>query len=382
MIRRKIGYSTKRKWLRLYGAKIDSDEVDPEILKIIKHLEDENKRLKKENRDLKKSNRKLDEENKDIRKELDSKGIRMNGVLCDSRILAFRAGMNSSNSSKPPSSDGYAKPSPRNLRVRTGRKAGGQIGHAGANLEMPHGPDSTVDHIPKGCEGCPALQACIDGMGCSDRRYVIDIILGTKVTEHRSMRVSSCPMGKVFGKGDDTGPFPEDVRAHIQYGHSVSAVASLLDTYGAMSDIRISEFMKGVFGISLSPGTVVSMASRAAEKVRPALRTIRERLIEGAICFADETGIRINGKLSWVQNVSTSEYTLQTVSPHRGHDGIRLNGVLPYFKGTVVHDCFTPYWGYGADHGLCNVHLLRELKAVQENRPDHDWAERFSCQLV
>ena len=49
------------------------------------------------------------------------------------RISALEAqfGMNSSNSSKPPSSDGYAKPAPKSLRRKSGRKRGGQPGPAG-----------------------------------------------------------------------------------------------------------------------------------------------------------------------------------------------------------------------------------------------------------
>ena len=382
MIRRKIGYTTKRKWSRLYAAKVDSDDVDPEILKIIKILEDEKKRLEGEIKRLEKENKRLDEENRIMRDELDAKGIQIGDVLCDTKILAYRARMNSSNSSKPPSTDGYRKPSPRNLRVSSGLKPGGQKGHTGANLDIPHPPDAVIRHVPKGCEACQDMDSCIKSgnMQCSDRRYVIDIVLDTRITEHRLMRTSACPLGMV--QGTESGAFPDEVSAHVQYGDSVTALVALLDTYGAMSDIRISGLMRGLFNISLSPGTVISKTAKAAEAVRTIIPTLKQRLIDGTLCFADETGVRVNGKLYWVQNVSSSEYTVQTIDGNRGHRGIAVNGVLSSFKGILVHDCFTPYWRYGGDHGLCNVHVLRELKAVTENEPDHDWAKRFSELLL
>jgi transposase len=63
--------------------------------------------------------------------------------------LRAQLGQNSRNSSKPPSSDGYAKPEAnknRSLRRRSGRKPGGQPGHQGHHLERREDPDRAVVH--------------------------------------------------------------------------------------------------------------------------------------------------------------------------------------------------------------------------------------------
>src|SRR6266545_3624275 len=71
------------------------------------------------------------------------------------RDLERRLGLDSSNSGKPPSSDGYRKkPCPQNLREKTERKSGGQEGHDGKTLRQTATPDKIVDHCPSACANC------------------------------------------------------------------------------------------------------------------------------------------------------------------------------------------------------------------------------------
>ena len=69
--------------------------------------------------------------------------------------LERRLGLNSSNSGKPPSSDGFKKPSRvNNQREKTSWKSGGQSGHEGTTLRQVATPDKVIDHCPSVCTGC------------------------------------------------------------------------------------------------------------------------------------------------------------------------------------------------------------------------------------
>ena len=69
--------------------------------------------------------------------------------------LERRLGLNSSNSGKPPSSDGLRKPARvSSLRESSGKKPGGQKGHGGETLRQSANPDTIVDHFPTQCPAC------------------------------------------------------------------------------------------------------------------------------------------------------------------------------------------------------------------------------------
>lgn len=297
------------------------------------------------------------------------------------RELQRQLDQNSQNSSKPPSSDGFNKPNPQSQRQKSERRQGGQKGHPGFHMSIPHEPDEIRKHLPKRCVSCPCLNACVlkgDVFVCGERRYEINAVVTTKVTEHQSVQVASCPCS-----GESmSGEFPEGVRAYVQYGDSVSVLAGLLSTYGAVSAMRIHVLLGSLLGVSLSTGTITAMVSKCAQKVGSTLETIKSMLVGSKVANFDETGTDVNGKTVWVHNSSTPELTYQTINAKRGWDGMEDNGVLTEFSGVAIHDCWSPYWKYdGITHAVCNAHLLRELTGVEQYSPEHQWAPGFKALL-
>ena len=296
--------------------------------------------------------------------------------------LRRQLGENSQNSSKPPSSDGYKKPAPKSQRKKTGKKPGGQKGHAGSHMAIPHEADEIRQHLPEKCQTCAHLAKCLSSgrvFQCGEKRYVVEAEVGTKVTEHQSMKAIRCPCGEE----GLAGAFPEEVKAYVQYGDSVTVLAGLLNTYGCMSIQRIHVLLGSLLGVKLSTGTIGAMVAKCAEKVGETMESIRGKVAGSPVGHFDETGIRVGGKLLWVHNSSTAELTYQSVHEKRGQEGMEDNGVLPQFTGIAVHDCWSPYWKYReSGHAVCCAHLLRDLTGIQESSPEHTWASDFLALLI
>ncbi|MBQ9219661.1 IS66 family transposase [Succinivibrio sp.] len=297
--------------------------------------------------------------------------------------LRRQLNMDSHNSSKPPSSDGYKKPNKaRSLRKPTGRKPGGQNGHSGANMKVPHEPDEVKKHHPDKCMTCPHFASCAANgkvFECGEKRFIVEAVVTTKVIEHQSMKAVACPCGESKLKGE----FPEEVKAYVQYGDTFRAMAGLLSTFGAVSTDRIQTIIDGMFNVTLSEGTICSMVEKCGQKVTPIVEKIKELLIGSSVVNFDETGVRVEGSTQWVHNSSNAKYTYLTVNKKRGQEGIEDNGVIQNIGGTAVHDCWGAYWKFkDILHAVCCAHLLRELIANIENNPTHVWTERFKTLLI
>ena len=100
--------------------------------------------------------------------------VRLEQALGRIADLEARLKQSSSNSSKPPSSDGLVKPAPKSLRGRSGRGPGRPEGQDGVTLERVADPDVVVRRLPKVCAGCgdSLADATEIAMVC---RQVIDI---------------------------------------------------------------------------------------------------------------------------------------------------------------------------------------------------------------
>jgi transposase len=291
--------------------------------------------------------------------------------------LRAQLNLNPTNSSKPPSSEGLKKGSPKkSLRTSSGKKSGGQPGHEGKNLK-PLKPTETVRHAPAACLDCPNYKKCKDHASIGETRQLIDAIVTVKVTEHQSL-LFECPLHGEQHKGE----FPDDIKATVQYGENLQALVVSLNTIGAVSVERTHQILSSVFNISLSPSTVINMVSRCAEKLTGVKETIREKILESEVIHCDETGTRVNGKTVWGHVASTPEYTYLTVDESRGKKGMDEGNVLSNYDGIIIHDRWASYWKYDVEHGICCAHLLRDLNWVIENYPEQMWAPAFKKLLL
>jgi transposase len=288
--------------------------------------------------------------------------------------LAAKAGKNSKNSSKPPSSDGLAKPAPKSLRGKSGRKPGRPEGQPGVTMQISDHPDRVVRHEPGCCSGCAAGLAGAPEEGVIRRQVTELPEARAEVTEHQ-MAGRRCGCGTVTW-----ADAPDGVTAPVQYGPRAAAVAAYLWHGQFLSRNRVGQAMADLFGCAPSPGTLSCMNMKIAAAVAPALDVVRTALAGAGVAHFDETGFRVAGRLAWVHSASSGKYVLVTVHGKRGKDGMDAAGVLPAFGGIACHDAWAPYDCYDgvAGHALCCAHVLRELTAVTETGTAEDvtWAQQ------
>jgi transposase len=132
--------------------------------------------------------------------------------------------------------------------------------------------------------------------------------------------------------------------------------------------------MRDLFGVGVVPATIARMSRSCADRLRSLVDVLRQEVCRAKVKHLDETGFRLGGKTQWVHIASTALLTFYRVCAERGS---LMAGVV----GIVVHDHWQPYYTMkNVLHGLCNVHHLRELKALVEF--DHeDWARKMQILL-
>jgi transposase len=288
----------------------------------------------------------------------------------DARIAELERQLSASsrNSSRPPSTDGLGKPAPTSLRGRSGRRPGGQPGREGRTLRQVATPDEVVVHEPGACAGCGSTLPAEGPPAGIVRRQVFDIPqITVRVVEHQllSRRCAGC--GALTGAAGPAG-----VTAPVQYGPSAAAIAVYLCLGQHLPVARTADLLAELFGTPMSVGTVAAWTSRAAAGLEPFTAAARTALTRAELVHADETGLRVAGRLHWLHVACSPRFTVLFCHRRRGKEAIDAAGVLPHCTGIVVHDAFAPYARYRqATHALCNAHLLRELIAVVDSHAAH-----------
>lgn len=312
--------------------------------------------------------------------ELAAERARADALAGRAEELARRQGRDSSNSSKPPSSDGpYRKPRDRSLREKTGRKPGRQHGAASSTLRQSPDPDRIVDCPPDECGRCGAGLSG-EPVLAEQKRQVFEAAPPPppQVTEYR-VQSKACPgCGQV-----SAGTAPAGVTGRVQYGPGVHANTALLTSAGYVPIARAAGLSAALTGVKVSAGFTAGVRGRAAALLPPFMDRVRELLGTVPVLYADETPARAAGKLRYV-HVACTEFLTALHTGDRTKDTIDAGRVLPGYTGTIVRD---GYAGYDhltdALHAWCGAHALRDLNGVHQASPDKQgWARDMAEVLL
>ncbi len=278
-------------------------------------------------------------------------------------LLANRLNLNSSNSSKPPSSDPNRI---KRSKTKTGKKPGGQKGHVGKTLKKVDDPDK-IEVIKIDRRKLPLARYREVGF---DTRQVFDIDISRIVTEYRAQIVE-----------DDNGnrfvaPFPEGVTKAVQYGTGLKSHSVYMSQYQLVPYNRIQDHFVDQLNIPVSEGSIFNFNKEAFQLLGDFEAWVKDKIASSDLAHADETGINIGGKRHWLHCVSNDYWTLYYPHKKRGTDAMNDMGILPRFQGVLCHDHWKPYYKFDCTHALCNAHHLRELTRAWE-QDSQQWAKNM-----
>ena len=295
----------------------------------------------------------------DLRRE--NEGLRVENAALRAEVaeLRRRLDLDSTTSSRPPSSDGLKKKPrlPGSLRGRSGKASGGQRGHKGDTLRRVATPDRVVRHEAAACRRCRAALTASMQTGF-EARQVFDLPERLiEVTEHRGAIYACAHCG-----GQTRASFPDGVISPAQYGERIKAAAVYLNVQQLLPEDRTAQALQDLFGAPLvCPASVIAWMGRKAQALEGVYHAIGTRVGGARVRHLDETGFRIAGSLQWLHTTSSERHTFYRVGAARGDVPKGLKG------GVVVHDHFRPYNALAdVGHAFCNAHHLRELKALIE----------------
>jgi len=289
--------------------------------------------------------------------------------------LKARCKSNSSNSSRPPSSDGYQK-KPAFPRKSKG-KNGGQKGHKGNNLKQILSANKTVKCIPKQCE-CGHIFNPSE-LKISEKRQVFDIPKPQLyITEYQIYKGRCSGCGKIH-----RGVAPQGVTAPTQYGNGVKSFVVMLNAHFNIPYKKIQLLFKDLFGYPINESTIYSANEKCFTKLKPSEDIIKEGVISSGLGHSDESGVRVEGKLQWLHVFSNRLYTHLFIHPKRGLEAMQSNkSALNNFFGWLIHDHYHSYFKFSEiNHALCGAHILRELQGVVDGE-NKKWARIFHTFLM
>ena len=298
-------------------------------------------------------------------------------LKAENEELRRRLGLNSENSHKPPSSDGYRKKSVRPALPKQGKRGvGGQAGHKGKTLRQVEKPDKVQIHLPESCSICGRVIEAEEKHQLIGKRQVFDLPEPKlEVIEHRLGKIECCGHAQC-------GQYPAYVKSSVQYGPGVRAFVTKLSVAHKMPLAQISDLFSDMYGYNLNSETIETTLELGYRLTSSLETIVMDALRRAGVVHFDETGLRVAGKLHWLHTAGNAAYTYLFVHAKRGKKALQSEqSVLKDLSGYAIHDSLAAYFTFSnAQHGLCNAHILRELQAlIDENS---QWAKAMHAFLL
>jgi transposase len=272
-----------------------------------------------------------------------------------------KAKKNSSNSSKPPSSDIVKPKKPKGKGRRGKRKQGGQPGHP--KHERPEFPTEMLDttweyHLSE----CPVCGDVLLPSGEVPRKIQqIEIVAKPiRIDEHRGLAYWCERCQKIH-----YAPLPPEVQKSGLFGPQLTAVVAYMKGMCHASFSTIRKFVRDVLGITVSRGYLRKLIAKVTDSLDYAYHELLSLLPHEDVVNVDETGHKEKGRRLWTWCFRAELYTLFRIDTSRGSQVI-VDTLGEEFDGVLGCDYFSAYRKYMDTFDVrvqfCIAHLIRDVK--------------------
>jgi transposase len=276
------------------------------------------------------------------------------------RDLTARLGINSSNSSVPPSANPLDAPKPV-VKKPTGRKPGGQPGHPPhlKQLLPPQRVKKFIPFIPVRCGKCQApLPAEAGPHDPPPSRFQVAELppIQAEITEYQG-HARTCPCcGEVT-----QAVIPADLRAH-GCGPRLTATLAYLTGRHHLPKRAAEEISEDVFAVPIALGTVCALEREVSTALEPAHAEALTVVKEAAVKNVDETSWKQAGQKRWLWVAATSSVAAFVI-----HGTRSLLGLATLLSDTLQGILCSDRWSVYACwpvllRQICWAHLKRDFK--------------------
>lgn len=276
---------------------------------------------------------------------------------------------NSTNSSKPPSSDGPQVTRPK--KKQSSRSPGGQKGHKGHKRELlpVEEMNDVHDHYPHACAKCgaPLAPESCPETSAAERYQTFDLPKIKPIMEEHRCHELGCACGH-----KTRAQLPPEV-AQSQFGPRVHGAIAYLTSVHKIGRRGITEILNTLFGLDLCLGSVCNCIGRVSPELEPVAEEARQTLPESDNLNIDETGWKCKGKRRYLWVFVSPLVVYFSIAASRGAKVIR--SVLgDVFDGVITSDDHSAYSSYHKKgiRQLCRAHIIRKLKALKDGRASPD----------
>ncbi len=274
--------------------------------------------------------------------------------------LEVQARKNSTNSSKPPSSDSPFK-RPERKRPKSKRAKGGQKGHT-AHQQQTLEPTRVVELTPERC-------TC----GCQDfsneplqpfhtHQHVELPPIQLDITRY-VLNQCKCPRcGKTV-----KAQLPQE--AQTGYGPRLSALVAELSGIKAMSRADVQNLCASVLGLPIATGTIQKIVDRASAALEAPYQKIADRVRIAEANYIDETSWFEEHDLQWLWAMVNADAAFYRIDDHRSKEAFLK--LVESWNGILVSDGYGVYKNWVNDRQTCLAHLIRDADGLaQRDKPD------------